>query len=156
MENSINQYIPLVKSIASNYINSGLPFDDLVQEGLLGVLEAKQKFKYEKGTEFSTYAYYWIKKKIIKALEKEKKENFYKNKLLEEISPILPETTDTDTIKLPATTSVEDKIIHFAFKEGKNLKEISEILNLPRERVRQLKQKALRKMKRLNSVRCPV
>ena len=47
-------YLPLIKSIASRYTGRGVPFEDLVQEGILGIIEAEKRFDASKGTSFST------------------------------------------------------------------------------------------------------
>lgn len=54
----------LVKSVASRYANRGLNFDDLMQEGNIGLLMAIEKFDFKKGFSFSTYASYWIRQEI--------------------------------------------------------------------------------------------
>lgn len=58
----------LVLSMARRYIGSGLSFLDLVQEGNLGLLEAVEKFDVEKGFRFSTYACWWIRQAITRAI----------------------------------------------------------------------------------------
>ena len=58
----------LVVSIAKKYIGQGVLFMDLVQEGSLGLIKAAEKFDYSKNFKFSTYATWWIKQTIIRAI----------------------------------------------------------------------------------------
>ena len=58
----------LVVSIAKKYTGQGILFMDLVQEGSLGLIKAAQRFDYTKGFKFSTYATWWIKQTIIRAI----------------------------------------------------------------------------------------
>src|SRR4030042_3034808 len=64
-----NEYKTLVISIARRYQGQGLDLDDLTQEGYIGLMEASKRYLSDKGCKFSTYATWWIRQAITRAIE---------------------------------------------------------------------------------------
>ncbi len=67
-ERLINANLRLVISIAKRYVGQGVSFMDLIQEGNLGLIKAADKFDYRKGFKFSTYATWWIRQAVLRAI----------------------------------------------------------------------------------------
>ena len=155
----VKKYEKLVKSIACSYRSTGLSIEDLTQEGLIGLLEAKSRFQEEKDTSFTTYATFWIKNKILAYITKEYKAT-HKN-----VDEYQRNNQDSESMNLGDTCHVmadhsekelnlpfdmpeeEKKVLNLYFVEKKTLTEISVILDMNRERIRQIKTKALRRCK---------
>lgn len=148
-EKIATEYLPLVKSIANKYAHLGVPIEDLEQEGMIGLLEAVDKFREDKGAKFSTYATYWIKKRILAAIDKEKRSSLDSIKLIDEsVETKEDELKTSQYLKLSQNMpDIERQILRMLFEEQLTLKEIAQELEISRERVRQLKEKALRRMR---------
>lgn len=151
----LEEYKGLVVDIANKYKHLGLPIEDIIQEGMLGLLQAQQNFKEDKGAKFSTYATYWIKKYILAAVEKEKKGSLNSIKLVDETvkdekakAKFESDIKISKFLKLTDDIPIEEqKVLRMLYEEQYTLKEIAEELDISRERTRQLKEKALRRLR---------
>ena len=152
-EKLYQDYLPLIKSIASRYKKEGISFEDLVQEGFLGLLEAEKRFDSSKKAKFSTYAFYWIKKKILEAIQKEKILSLNIIELKEEIleNSIKERTNENGGLDISSIdntlSSLEQKIFKLYFQQEKTLSQIAKELGIHREKVRQIKHLLIRKIK---------
>lgn len=149
-DEKIAELYPLVKSIALKYASHNHPLEDLMQEGMIGVIKAVDNYDQTSDAKFSTYAVYWIKKYILNYISKDTNSVFseYNENLHDPQSQQISPPTNTISIQFPSNfPKLEKQVIIQLYQDEFTLSEVARELNLPRERVRQLREKALRRLK---------
>jgi RNA polymerase sigma factor (sigma-70 family) len=154
-EQLISDYTPLVRYFARQYTRYGLSLDDLVQEGMLGLLEAGKRFDSCQNVQFETYAGYWIKKYILQAVGQEAKQSFKSTDFDENKHIGVTSKTnlsDSRDLNLPDNMPQNEKtILKLSYGEKKTIQDIADELHLSKEKVRQIRETALRRLRKNKS-----
>ncbi len=120
----------LVISVARRYINSGLPFLDLIQEGNIGLMRAVEKFDYQQGYKFATYATWWIWHAIMRAIAVQAWTIRIPVHIIEVINKL--NRTSRDLVKQMGREPTLDEI---AKKMGMSLKKVEKVLKITQKTI---------------------
>jgi len=176
---NVEDYLPLVYNIASKIYKripdySNIEYEELIGYGLLGLAEALNKYKDDKGVKFSTFAYPYIQGRIMDFLRKLNKERAIPEEEKISIDSVIENSIEEDKIdflgskKLDPSLHVEREelmniiteiiekelaeleklVLYLWFKEGLSQKEIAKVLEISDSRVSQIKKQSLRKIQK--------
>ena len=165
-----------VVSVAKQYQNQGLALNDLIDEGNLGLIRAAQKFDETRGFKFISYAVWWIRQSILQAQEamgtngkkvsvdapfQDDDSNSLIDIMTDENAPGTDDQMEKESLSsdldaaLGTLTERERLVLKMLFGIGRNemtAEEVANSLSLTRERVRQIKERALRRLREADNI----
>jgi RNA polymerase primary sigma factor len=127
-EQMIEANLRLVVSVAKRYVNRGIQFSDLIQEGNVGLMKAVDKFEYKRGYKFSTYAMWWIRQSMSRAIADHGRTIRVPVHMLETINKVLKTSKD-----LQKKLGHEPTVKELSKKLNMTVEKVNKVLKIAKE-----------------------